>query len=341
MKRFIKILAILFLIGVALGYYGYTAIFSTNTKHTESKIITIEKGATFEQVSNQLLDAEILDRPSSFDMVAKLMKYKNKIKSGRYKILPNRSNRELISKLRSGDQDPVKVVINSSRLLTDMAGQISPQLAFDSTSLMTVLLDPSRLEKLGVDEKNVIRLLVPNTYEFFWDVTPEAFLDRMKEEYDRFWSKAGRKDKLAALEMSQEEVSILASIVEKESIQVEERPIIAGLYLNRLKQNIPLQADPTVVFGVGDFTIRRVLNKHLAHESPYNTYLNSGLPPGPICLPSISSIDAVLNAEEHDYLFMCAKPGYNGYHSFAVTNAEHERNARVYRRWLNQQGIRG
>ncbi len=339
-KRLVKIsIVAIILIGI-IAAIGGQRIFGENTLHTEAKEIFIPSQSTFADVSQLLSQENILDNTSSFEWVAGLMKY-TKVKPGKYIIAPNLSNRELISKLRSGDQEPIKITISAARKIADIAGDVATKIEADSISILNALMDPSFLSEHGLSEESVISTIIPNTYEAYWTLDPKEFVDRMVKEHRKFWGQKGRLAAAQALDMTKQEVATLASIVEKESIQGDERPIIAGLYLNRLRQGIPLQADPTVVYGVGDFTIRRVLNKHLAHESPYNTYLNNGLPPGPICMPSISSIDAVLDADQHDYLFMCAKPGYNGSHLFAKTNAEHERNAGVYRRWLNSQGIKG
>ncbi len=340
-RRLIKISIVVLLVVGILAAIGGQRIFGNNTLHSISQEVYIPTGSTLADVSELLKDQEIIKSTSSFEWVASLMKYGSRVKPGKYKIEPNRSNRELISQLRLGVQEPIKITISTARKLSDVAGVVAQKIEADSLAILSALLDPSFLSAQDLTAETVIGTIIPNTYEAYWTLSPEEFAARMVKEHDKFWSQKNRLSSAEKLGMSKSEVATLASIVEKESIQDDERPIIAGLYLNRLKQNIPLQADPTVVYGVGDFTIRRVLNRHLAHESPYNTYLHSGLPPGPICMPSISSIDAVLDPDRHDYLFMCAKPGYNGSHSFARTNAEHERNANVYRRWLSNQGIKG
>ena len=209
----------------------------------------------------------------------------------------------------------------------------------DSNAIHKAMIDQTLLSRRGIEAPAAISLYIPNTYEFFWDSDALDFISRMEKEYDRFWNES-RSQQAELLDMSRAEVATLASIVEKESNLKSERPTIAGVYHNRLRAGIPLQADPTAVFGLGDFTIRRVLYKHLDVDTPYNTHMHKGLPPGPICMPSISSLEAVLTPEDHDYIFFCAKPGYNNGHLFAVTNAQHERNARVYHRWLNSEGIK-
>jgi UPF0755 protein len=201
-------------------------------------------------------------------------------------------------------------------------------------------MDQEVLSELGYTPENIMSLFIPNTYQVYWNTSPQNLLKRLQVENDAFWAKKNRREKAKSLGLSTQEVYTLASIVEKESLVMDEKPIIAGVYLNRLKKGMLLQADPTVVFAVGDFSIQRVLNKHLAIDSPYNTYKNVGLPPGPICMPSISSIDGVLNAEKHNYIFFCAKPNSGGRHAFANTLAGHNRNAAIYRNWLQANQIR-
>ena len=203
---------------------------------------------------------------------------------------------------------------------------------------MNQLTDTTFLLETGLNANNVSCLFIPNTYEFYWNTSAKEFVDRMQKEYNKFWNKE-RLKKSAAIGLTKFEVSALASIVEIESYKKDERPIIAQLYLNRLKKRMKLQSDPTIIFAIGDFTIRRVLTKDLKIKSPFNTYLHKGLPPGPICIPSVNAIDAVLNATKNNYLFMCAKEDFSGYHNFAKTSREHSKNARKYRRALNKRKI--
>jgi len=338
MRKVILGVILVAVLGSLIAAFIGWKIYGVNTVHTSDKIIYINSGSSFDDVLETLDTAFIISDKSSFEKVASLMKYNN-VKSGRYSIPSEMSNKDLVSLLRSGVQEPIDLVISHGRTLGDIASAIGNQMEVDSAELQAAILNERFLDKVNLEESNVISMIVPNTYQMYWDASAEKILDRLAKEYDVYWK--NREAQLAQLSMTKLEVSTLASIVESESQHKPERPTIAGVYLNRLKSNIPLQADPTVVYAVGDFTIRRVLNKHLEVDSPYNTYKYNGLPPGPICMPSISSLDAVLNAENHDYLFFCAKPGYNAGHSFAKTNAQHERNARVYRRWLSNEGIRG
>ena len=224
------------------------------------------------------------------------------------------------------------------RTVQDLAGRISQQLMLDSVTLLSALKDEKKVESLGFDTNTVVAMFIPNTYEVYWNTSLDNLLTRMKKEYNTFWNES-RKAKAKNIGLSPVEVSTLASIVEEEATYSDEYPIVAGLYLNRLKRGQRLQADPTVKFAVGDFSLRRILFVHLDVESPYNTYRNDGLPPGPIRIPSIKGIDATLSPADHKYLFMCAKDDLSGRHNFATTHAEHMRNAARYQRALNEKKI--
>ena len=275
---------------------------------------------------------------NSFEWVAERKNYRYNIKAGRYFINRELNNNELLNLLRSGMQIPVKVTFNHLRTKEQLMGKISAQIEADSITIINQLSDTTFLIETGLNNDNVSCLFIPNTYEFYWNISATEFLNKMQKEYDKFWNNE-RLKKAATIGLTKFEVSTLASIVEMESYKKEEHPIIARLYLNRLKKGMKLQSDPTIIFAIGDFTIRRVLTKDLKINSPYNTYLHKGLPPGPICLPSINAIDAVLNASKNDYLFMCAREDFSGYHNFAKTSKEHSKNARKYRRALNKQKI--
>lgn len=336
-------LFVVLIVGFVGAYWAYRQISGPNVEiqGSPSKIVYIPLGSDFDQVVYILDTAQILSDMASFKRVSSWMKYnQSSIKSGRYLIEDQWSNRQLVSLLRTGAQSPVQFVLNSCRTINDVAGEAAKKIEPDSIEFLQTFLSSENLAKTKLDTQSILSLFVPNTYELYWTTNTQEFFDRMKNEHESFWNKDNRKAKAAILEFQPAEVYTLASIVEKETLNKEERPIVAGLYLNRLKKNIPLQADPTIVFAVQDFTLRRVLNKHLQFESPYNTYLNTGLPPGPICMPSISSIDAVLNPRKHHYLYMCARPDNSGLHNFAATIAEHGKNARIYRNWLDQRGIR-
>ena len=330
---------ILTLLIAGAAFYLRQSLFSPNVQ--KEYTLFISKGNIYEDVLEELTKEEVLKNGQSFRLVSKLMKYdKSSIPGGKYIIKESFSNRNLIAKLRSGDQDPVNVTFNNVRMIDELSGQITSNLEIDSIEVLSYMKSQIFQEKYQVTDETVMTLFIPNTYQFYWNDTAIKVVERLADESKKFWESSGRKDKLGALDMTKEEVYTLASIVEKESNLKSERPTLAGVYLNRIRQGIPLQADPTVVFATGDFGIRRVLNKHLEIDSPYNTYKNQGLPPGPIYMPSINSIDAVLANEQHDFIFFCAKPGYNSGHLFAKTNRAHEANARKYHKWLSSQNIR-
>jgi len=343
MKRIILIIFFLILlVGLGIVYTTYKWIYEPNV-NTELKELSVKipSNSSFSDVFDILKSKNIIKDTLSFKRIANFMKYnKDEVPSGVYQIQSNWNNRQLIGHLRSGNQAPMKVTFNNVRTIQELSGKLTSYLEPDSLEFLNYILSEEKLSELGYTSDNIMSLFIPNTYNFYWDMDSQDIIDRMKKEHDSFWSKNDRIQKATDLGLSKQEVYTLASIVEKESIRSNERPIIAGLYLNRLKRGIMLQADPTVVFAVGDFSIRRVLNKHLAFESPFNTYKNAGLPPGPIYMPSIKSIDAVLNPKEHDYLYMFAKPGYNSEHAFAKTVREHEQNANRYRSWLNKERIK-
>jgi UPF0755 protein len=235
-------------------------------------------------------------------------------------------------------QEPVNLTFNNIRNMESLAGRLSSQLMTDSLSLLEALTNPDIVAGYGFNSQTFGAMFIPNTYQVYWDTSVKGLTDRMKKEYDAFWN-SNRKKRAEEIGLTPLEVSTLASIVEEEATYADEYPIVAGLYLNRIKRGMRLEADPTVKFAVGDPTLRRILFKHLEVESPYNTYKNDGLPPGPIRIPSIQGIDAVLNPVSHNYLFMCAKDDLSGRHNFAVTHAEHARNARAYQRALNERRI--
>ena len=248
------------------------------------------------------------------------------------------NNDELINLLRSGDQTPVDVTFNNMRNIYQLAGVVSKQIEADSLSLVQTIQAASLMQTTGLDSANIKTLFIPNTYEFYWNTSADGFVKKMVDEHESFWNDS-RKKKAEYLEMTPAEVVTLASIVEKETNKNDEKQAIAGVYINRINSGWRLQADPTVVYAIGDFNIRRVLNKQKNFESPYNTYMHLGLPPGPICIPSIVSVDAVLNYEDHNFMFFCARDDLSGYHVFAKTNAEHRRNAKRYQEALDERRI--
>lgn len=271
--------------------------------------------------------------------LARHAKYDEHLHTGRYILHEGDNAITTIRRLVSGAQTPLNITIPEARTMERLAAMLSRHLMADSTALITTLKDSATIAPLGYDTATIAALFIPNTYSVYWDVSPEAFLHRMAAENARFWTIA-RTAKAEALHLSRNDVATLASIVDEETAVNAEKPTIAGLYLNRLQKGMLLQADPTVKYANGDFTIRRVLHKHLTIDSPYNTYMYEGLPPGPIKIPSVAGIDAVLNAEKHAYLYMCAKEDFSGTHNFATTYGEHLRNAARYTRALNERGIK-
>jgi UPF0755 protein len=307
-------------------------------KGQETKHLYIPTGSNFGDVMQQLEDSGLVRNSRTFRWLARRKNYPNKVSPGRYLLHHRMGNNELINLLRSGRQDPVRVTFNNIRTREQLAGTIARQVEADSASLIRLLNDVQVLEPFGKTPETSVLLFLPNTYEFYWNTGARQFLERMGREYGRFWNEE-RRGQAAAMGLTPDEVGILASIVQAETNRVDEMDRVAGVYINRLRRNMPLQADPTVVFALGDFSIRRVLNRHLAFDSPYNTYLYPGLPPGPINLPGPEVIDRVLQYERHDYLFFCAKDDFSGYHAFARTYAEHLANARKYRQALNERQI--
>jgi UPF0755 protein len=340
-KRFKWVVIFILVAGAAVAYYSYQQLYKPNV-HIEQQegkdYLYIRTGSTFEQVLAELDENHYLTNEQSFRWMAEKMNYTKHVKPGRYLIVDGMSNRELISMLRSGKQASVKVIFHNIRLMKDMVEVISDQIEADSSVLLKLLNDNKYLEKYGFTKETVPALFIPNTYEMYWNTSAEEFIERMYKEYKKFWNQQ-RTNKAESIGLKKIEVSILASIVEEETQRNDERPTIAGVYKNRLDKDMLLQADPTVKFAVGDFSIKRILNKHTEIDSPYNTYKYKGLPPGPICVPSISAINAVLNYQHHDYLYFCAKEDFSGRHNFARTIEQHNRNAKLYQRALGRNGI--
>lgn len=272
-----------------------------------------------------------------WDVYSKVFSYR--LRTGRYHAYPETTCFQLYRQLRNGTQEPLNLVVPTARTVQRLASVLSQSLMVDSAEIASALTDSMYCATRGYTTASIPALFVPNTYEVYWDISVDKFVERMERENNRFWT-AERKAKAEACGLTHEQVATLASIVDEETANNAEKPMIAGLYLNRLRIGMPLQADPTVKFAVGDFTLRRILNKHLKVESPYNTYLVAGLPPGPIRIPSIAGLDAVLNHAEHAYLYMCAKEDFSGTHNFAATLPEHYRNARRYVKALNKRGIK-
>lgn len=343
-KKILIAVAILGVIALAgFSYYIYNNIFSSNTDFSEKQaVVYIPTGADYSSVIDSL--KPLVRNIESFDAVARKKGYPNNIRAGRFVLDKNMNNNDLVNALRSRN-NPINVSFNNQERLENLAGRIATQIEADSASLIEAFKEESFLKENDFNEAQALAMYIPNRYEFFWNTSAEEFRTRMKREYDKFWTQE-RKEKAENIGLTPNEVTVVASIVQKETAKVDERPRVAGVYMNRYKNGWKLDADPTVIYAIKhenqnfDTIIKRVLYKDLSLGSPYNTYLYKELPPGPIFMPDISSIDAVLNYEDHDYFFFVADVENMGYHKFAKTLAQHNRNKQEYVRWINKQGIR-
>lgn len=337
-KYILIILPILLVVGGFAAYKAYNWIFEPGVKipdGAKSYELIIPSGWDYTKVGDKLLSDGVIRDPQAFDWVAKQMKYPDHIKPGRYLITAGMSNKELVSKLRAGKQDAVEFTFTKFRTNGEIAQYVDSKFQMKSPDMLALLNDEAYLKTLGLNSQTAIAFFIPNTYEIYWDATPKKLFERMKTEYNKFWTEK-RNKKREKLGLSRLEVVTLASIVEEETNKNDEKQRVAGVYYNRLQKNWNLEADPTCKYAAGDFTLTRILKIHTEIDNPYNTYKYPGLPPGPICTPSIPSIDAVLNLEEHEYMFFCAKADFSGYHSFAKTLAEHNQNAQEYHRALGE-----
>lgn len=338
-KIIFSIIGIILVVGIIAGGILYKKIYSPFFNVKETVYVYIDEKKDYDNLLLQLQTVGKIKDIDLFKSLASAMKYPEKIKTGRYAIKPDMNCKVFLQTLINGIQAPCKITFNNIRLKEDFAGRIGSQFMFGEGELLRALNDDTIAGKYGFTTETFLCMFIPNTYEMYWNISEEKFLERMKKEYDRFWTEE-RLAKAAEIPLTPIQVSILASIVEEETAAKSEYPIVAGLYINRLKKGMLLQADPTVKYAVGDFAIRRVLFAHLETESPYNTYKYAGLPPGPIRIPSINGVDGVLNYSKHNYIYMCAKEDFSGKHNFATTMAEHNRNAERYRAALNARNIR-
>ncbi|SJN50563.1 endolytic transglycosylase MltG [Sphingobacterium faecium] len=329
------------LIFVVGGYFGWTAYktFLASNVTDNQKYLYINTGDTYAQVLQKIKEQKIVSDPTSFDRAAKYQNYTDNVKPGRYALTPGMNNRRFIGNLRGGYQEPVKFRFENIRLKENFAAKLADNFEADSVTFLKLLNNEDLAKSYGFTKDNFIAMFIPNTYELYWNTTPEKLFARFHDEWEKFWTPE-RLAKAKAINLTPQQVSSLAAIVKGEALHKDEMPAIAGLYLNRLQKGMLLQADPTVIFANNDFTIRRVLNKHLRVDNPYNTYVYKGLPPGPIMMPSIVAIDAVLNYKHHDYIYMCAKEDFSGYHAFATNVAEHQINARKFQKALDERNIK-
>ena len=334
-----RILLIIFLIVVAIGAYCTFEIFGPNTgSFSEGPYLYIHTGSTYEQVKQTLIEGGYVRSIRSFDLLAKQINYPEHIHPGKYTIKRGMSNYAMLRLLHSGRQTPVKLVINKLRTEQDFVNLLGQNLEADSNVLRQMLHDPVYLGQFGLDTNTAMCAVMPNTYDFFWNTTADKAFRKIEKNYAHFWTPE-RVQQAKGQGLTPQQAITVASIVEEETNKNDEKENIASVYLNRWRKGMRLQADPTVKFAVGDFTIRRITGAYLQTVSPYNTYLNAGLPPGPICTPSAASIEAVIEAPATNYLYFCAKADFSGYHSFAATLQEHMQNAHAYQQALDARGI--
>ncbi|NGY36000.1 endolytic transglycosylase MltG [Flavobacterium sp. XN-5] len=342
-KKIISIVSIVVITGLIIyGFILIRQIFSENTKFTEKEMfVHIPTDSNYEDVKKII--APFVSNLDRFEMVANKMSYPENVKAGRFLLTKGMNSYELVKAMRSNV--PVKLAFNNQERLENFAGRVGSQIEADSLSLLTSFKDSIFMKENGFTEENVLVMFIPNTYEFYWNTSADKFRDKMMKEYRNFWNKE-RVAKAEQQGLTPVEATILASIVHKESVKKDERPRIAGVYLNRLKVGMPLQADPTVIFALklkaNDFdqVIKRVFYNDLTMASPYNTYMNIGLPPGPIAMPDITALEAVINPEKNDFIYFCASVDRFGYHEFAATLKEHNVNAKKYSDWINAQGVK-
>ena len=337
-----KIFKIIAAVGILVVLIVYIKFFTSNTTFDKEEVfVEIPTGSQYDEV--QKIISPYVKNMSDFEFIAQLRSYPKNVKPGRFLLKKGMSAFQLVSAMRRNV--PVKLAFNNQERLENLCDRISSQIEPDTTQLLATFRDSVFLQKNGFTKETVFAMFLPNTYEFYWNVSAEKFRDKMLEEYNRFWTKE-RLAKATELNMTPVQVITLASIVHKETVKKSERPTVAGVYLNRLKDGMKLQADPTVIYALKlrdnnfEQVIKRVLYNDLFIASPYNTYQNEGLPPGPIAMPDIDAIDAVLNAEKHNYLYFCASVERFGYHEFAATMAQHDVNAKKYADWLNAQGTK-
>ena len=340
-KKLVPLVLVAIVLAASIyGYSVYKKIFRNNTSFDQREVyVHIPTDANYSEVQEIL--SNYLENMENFTMAAEKSGYPSNIKSGRFLLEKGMNNYDILKSLRYNV--PVKLTYNNQETIEHFAGRIAQQIEPDSLSILQAITDNDFLTENGFTQETALCMFIPNTYEFFWDTSTSKFRDRMAKEYRKFWNEE-RLQKAESLNLTPHQVMILASIVHKETVKVDERPRVAGVYLNRLRSGMPLQADPTVIYAIkkhtGDWNtvIKRVRYEHTQFMSPYNTYLVAGLPPGPITMPDISAIDAVLNPEKHDFLYFCASVERFGYHEFAKTLAQHNINAAKYQRWLNKQG---
>lgn len=337
MKKLLRYLFLIIIIA-ALGF-GWYVFMAPNTNNTGKKLsVKIPTGARYEDVLRLLQDNGVLKNQNTFNIVSQIKGYPGQVKAGYYVFSRAMNNRQIVNMLKSGLQTPVTLIIYNIRTKEEFAGLVGRTLEIDSNKLLYKLNDPDFCKQLGLDTNKILTRFIVDNYEFYWNTSIPKFMDKMTSAYNDFWTDE-RKAKADAIHLSPTDVTTLASIVEKEVIRDKELPTVARVYLNRLSLHMPLQADPTLIFALRDFEARRVNQRHKEYDSPYNTYMYPGLPPGPICMPRKKSIDAVLNPEDNDYLYFCANPDLSGYSIFSKSYEDQTRAAIMYRKKLNELNV--
>jgi len=337
-RKFLLITILILVIIAGIGGYYYMRYFRPNVTGKE-EYLYIHSNATYADMYKTIQDKGIVQDTASFNASAQSMHYTSRVKPGKYRLREGMTNRKLINMLASGAQEPVELSFHNLRLKEEFAGFVAKKIEPDSVSILRLLDSTEYLKQYGFTTDDVYTMFIPNTYQLYWNNTPDKFFKRMYAHYEKFWT-AERKQEATEMNLTPIQVTIFASIVDAEALHDDEMPIIAGLYFNRMKKGMKLESDPTVIFALKDFTIRRVLNKYLSYNSPYNTYMYAGLPPGPIMMPSVAAIDAVLNYRKTDYIYMCAKADFSGYHAFATNMADHLVNAHKFQQALNERNIK-
>ena len=337
-KKFIIALVVLIILGLGITCVIYYLNYFGPNVTDKHEYLYIHTGADYDDVYKTIRDSDMVKDSTTFNWAAENMKYKSRVKAGRYRLKPGMSNRALINMLASGTQEPVTLSFHTMRLKEQFAVYVSKKIEPDSTAILNLLDSAAYVKQFGFTTDDVYTMFLPNTYQMYWNVSPEKFFKKMYAGYEKFWTPE-RKQKATDIGLSQVQVSVLASIVDAEALHDDEMPTIAGLYLNRLKKGMKLESDPTVIFALHDFTIHRVLNKDLKVISPYNTYMYTGLPPGPVMMPSINAVNSVLDYKASNYIYMCAKADFSGYHAFATNVADHLINAHKFQKALDARHI--
>ncbi len=335
----IYLIAAILILGTGVCFTGYMLFLTTPLCVKEPVFLYIDDNDDIDSVTIKIEKHAKNKRINGFRILTSISRYEENIHSGAYLLNADNSTWDIFRRLQHGLQTPVKVTIPPARTIEQLAVSVSSQLMLDKKDLLNILNDSSYCTKIGYNRYTLPALFIPDTYEVYWNISADNFIARMQKEYKRFWNNE-RMAKAKNISLTPIEITTLASIVDEETNQTSEKPVVAGLYINRLKRGIPLQADPTIKFALQDFGLKRILYKHLKAESPYNTYLHTGLPPGPIRIASIAGIESVLNHAKHNYLYMCAKEDFSGFHNFASTLGQHQANARRYQQALNKRNIR-